>query len=129
MELQDRQPLIDVVVKIAGDACPFFILRVEQTLVDRRKRLFGLPAFREVDDTAHVPGERTVTLVPRGSGRDHRPVLTVVTTNPILHLKAFPPIERPRVSIPASPDVVRVHRARPSSPESGFERLTGHIEP
>ena len=82
-----RQPLADVIVKLAGDSGPFFLVRFDQFLTHRGKRLFGQLPLGDVDGRANVTGKRPVHVVSRHTHCHHPAIFAVVAAEPILHLK------------------------------------------
>ena len=107
-----RQPLVDVIVKLAGDSGAFFLVRFDQFLTHRGKRLFGQLPLGDVDGRANVTSKRPVHVVSRHTRCHHPAIFAVVAAEPMLHLKRLTLLEGLLVHLAASLHFVWVEDRR-----------------
>src|SRR4029434_7497981 len=79
--------------------------------------------LRHVDRGADVPGEAI-----RYAGVEDPSVLTVMTAEAVLHLKALTSVERLREDLAVMPQIIRMNRFGPAISQLRLDRSTGEIE-
>ena len=94
------QPLVDVIVQLAGDSSAFFFVRFDQLLTG--KNPFGTLPLGDVDARANVTNKRPVRAVSRHTGRHHPGIFAVVAPEPMLELKRRSLLEGLLVHLAAS---------------------------
>src|SRR5687768_553541 len=80
-------------MKLAGDSGPFFLVRFDEFLTHRGKRLFCQLSFGDVDGRANVASKRPRHVVSRHARGHHPAILAVVAAEPMLHLKRLTLLE------------------------------------
>ena len=116
-------------MKLAGDSGPFFLVRFDQFLTHRGKRLFGQLPLGDVDGRANVTSKRPVHVVSRHTRCHHPAIFAVVAAEPMLHLKRLTPLEGLLVQLAASLRFVRVEDVCPSMSQHRIQWPSRVIEP
>jgi hypothetical protein len=116
-------------VKLAGDSGAFFLVRFDQFLTHRGKRLFGQLPFGDVDGRTNVTSKRPVDVVARHARCHHPAIFAVVVAESMLQLKDLPLLEGLLVHRAASLRVVRVEDRCPSLSQHRLQWQSGVIEP
>jgi len=84
--------------------------------------------FGDFDARSDVAGEFSVA-VERGAFIEEPSILTVRTSEPVLHLKTAPGVERGSIRSEAAIKIIGMHAGGPAVPQFLGERTAGELEP
>lgn len=106
---QRRDSLIDVVMQLSRDPCALFFLCLNQFAPNVRESFLGQLAVRNVHARADVSGKGPVVIESRNTIVEDPTVLSVVPSQPVLHLERLPAVERLHIRSHAGLYFIRVH--------------------
>src|SRR4249920_3746391 len=87
----ERETLIDIIVKLPADPGPFLFVRLNQPTSNVGHRFFCELSFCDVHARANIASKRTVRVESRHANVQNPTVLSVMSPQPILQLERFSP--------------------------------------
>jgi hypothetical protein len=114
IQRHQRKSLADIIVKLPSNPGALLILRFDQSAANRGKGFFSDFVFGDVGASADVPCKSSISAESRHTFVTNPTILSVVPSQPILHSELFATIERLRVSVEASLQIVRVDTFHPT---------------
>src|SRR5215470_16562199 len=109
-------------MQFSGDPCTFLFMRLNQPTPHAGKSFLGELSIGDVQARSDVSGKSAIWVEPRDTNVEDPPILSVMTSQPILHFKILVTFERLCVGRQTCPQVVRVDPFCPTIPEFLLKR-------
>src|SRR5215470_8793220 len=122
LNAHECDPLPDVIMQFPCNPCAFFFVGLDQSAPHAGQSVLGQLSFGDVEGRSDIASKTAVRVESRQAGVKDPPVLSIMTPQPVLHLKRLPPVEGQTVSVHAALQIVRVDSFCPSIPEFCFKR-------
>src|SRR4051812_30357883 len=129
LDRQQRDSLINVVMKFPGDPSAFLFVGLNQLAPHIGQSFLGQLAIRDVDARSYVARKRATRIKPRHTDIEEPPVISVVPAETILHLESLAAIEGSLIDIEARLEILRVHHLCPAVANLRIYGATCEIQP
>src|SRR5215467_10008731 len=116
-------------MQFSGEPCTFLFMRLDQPGPDAGKSFLGELSIGDVQARSNVASKRAIRIEPRGTNVENPSILSVMTSQPVLHFEILATFKSLRVGRDTSPQVVGVDRFRPTIPELLLKRSSAEIQP